>query len=216
MNYGSIYRRVISEGGFDTSAGNVPLAQVQQWVAERYKELVLESEWLTEKVTLGTLLAGQSVYTFDNLAIDRLRLIAVGGLLYTRVGVEQMMQLKTDRLGLSADADGAYAPSYDASGTISLALFPGPTVAGAELVGILNAEPPALVAEADTPVIPEPYHVGLVWGAVATGLMLVDEDQQSAAGYEQKFEKVKAELTRRKNKRVGSGPVQVQIAGIHF
>jgi hypothetical protein len=216
MNYGSIYRRVISEGGFDTSAGNVPLAQIQQWVAERYKELVLESEWLTEKVTLGTLLAGQSVYTFDNLAIDRLRLIAVGGLLYTRVGVEQMMQLKTDRLGLSADADGAYAPSYDASGTISLELFPGPTVDGAELVGILNAEPPALVAETDTPVIPEPYHVGLVWGAVATGLMLVDEDQQSAAGYEQKFEKVKAELTRRKNKRVGSGPVQVQIAGIHF
>lgn len=35
MNYGTIYRRVISEGGFDTSAGNVPLAQVQQWVAER-------------------------------------------------------------------------------------------------------------------------------------------------------------------------------------
>jgi hypothetical protein len=69
------------------------------------------------------------------------------------------------------------------------------------------------VADTDVPVIPEAYHVGIVWGAVATGLMLVDEDQQSAAGYEQKFEKVKAELTRRKNKRVGSGPVQIQIAG---
>jgi hypothetical protein len=216
MNYGSIYRRVISEGGFDTSAGNVPLAQVQQWVAERYSELVLESEWLTEQVQIASLVAGQSVYPFDNLAIDRLRLLAVGGLLYTRVGVEQMLQLKSSRLALDAAADGAYAPSYGADGTISVELFPGPTTSGATLLAILNAEPAALVNDTDVPVLPAPYHVGLVWGATATGLMLIDEDQQSAAGYEAKFEKVKAELQRRKNKRVGSGPVQVQIAGVHF
>jgi hypothetical protein len=216
MNYGAIYRRVISEGGFDTSAGNVPIAQVQQWVAERYSELVLEAEYLTESVQIGTLAAGQSVYTFDNLAVERIRVLSVGGARYVRIGAEQMLDLKAGRLGLGEGTDGAFAPSYGSDGTISLELYPGPTVAGAVLTAILNAEPPALTADTDVPVIPLAYHVGIVWGAVATGLMLVDEDQQAAQGFETKFEKVKAELTRRKNKRVGAGPVQIQVAGIHF
>lgn len=216
MNYGTIYRRVISEGGFDTSAGNVPLAQVQQWVAERYSELVLESEYLTETQTIGATIAGQSVYSFDNLNYDRLRTIAVGGLRYTRLGAEQMLDLQAGRLGLAMDSDGAFSPSYGSDGTISITLFPGPTAPGAAITAILNAEPPALVADTDTPIIPPAYHVGIVYGAVATGLMLLDEDQQSAAGFEQKFENVKQQLARRRNKRTGSGPVQIQLAGVHF
>lgn len=216
MNYGTIYRRVIGEGGFDTSTGNVPLTQIQQWIAERYSELVLESEFLTETIIIGTTVAGTSVYSFDNLNYDRLRTIAIGGLRYTRVGAEQMLDLKSSRLGLAIDSDGAYATSYGSDGTISLELFPGPTVAGASITAILNAEPPALVADTDVPVIPAAYHVGIVWGAVATGLMLIDEDQQSAAGFEQKFENVKQQLARRRNKRMGSGPVQIQLAGVHF
>lgn len=216
MNYGTIYRRVISEGGFDTSAGAVPLQQIQQWVAERYDELVLESEYLTETQVLGTLEANVNVYTFDNVAFDRLRTLAIAALRYTRVGVEQMLDLRSGRLGLGTDSDGAFAPSYGAEGAISIELFPGPTADGAEITAILNAKPPALVADTDEPIIPAAYHVGIVWGAVATGLLLVDEDQQAAQSFEGKFEKVKAELTRRKNKRVGSGPVQIQVAGVHF
>lgn len=216
MNYGTIYRRVVSEGGFDVSAGNVPLSQVQQWIAERYSELVLEAEWLQETQTLATLTAGTSIYSFDNVNFDRLRSLFVGGAEYPRVSAEQMVKLKNATLGLGRDTVGAYSPSYGADGTISVELFPGPTVAGATLTAILNAEPPPLVGDADVPIIPAPYHVAIVKGAIATGLMFVDEDQQSAQGFEAQFEAAKQKLQRLKNKRVGSGVVQVQLAGVHF
>jgi hypothetical protein len=124
--------------------------------------------------------ADSGAYATGDLDLSRVRSLLVDGQRYTRVGAEQMIDLRNGRLGLGADSDGAYAATI-VQGALSLVIFPTPTEAGKTITAIVNADPPLLSTDSDVPIIPAGQHIAIVYGAIATGRGLVDEDAQSAA-----------------------------------
>ena len=97
------------------------------------------------------------------------------------------------------------------TGTGRVTLYPTPSTAGLAIVGRGAVLPPDLVADGDLPSLPSDFHEDLIDAAWATTLRRDETRFDLWQTLEQQFENRIAELRRRLEDRIGSGPVQIQI-----
>lgn len=204
-----------NEGGFD-----VPDADVLGWLNERHRELVSKAQSLRAEKVLGATVAGQSDYPVEARVVD-VRKVLIGSAPWGRASQEDIFDVRAGRARLSGEG-GVFAPYYSDDGLANgIRLFPTPESSGASILGLCALMPvdlviPSVSGSDSAPVIPDDFEDELLSGTIATGLLRIDERPDLAGVFETKFQGAIEGLRRRVNSRVGGGPVQAQIKGIHF
>lgn len=209
--------------GFDTSGANVSDATVLSWLNAKYREFCARSKFLKVTGDLGPTVAGTAKYDIDAGIVEILAL-RVGDLEEAvRVGHEDMWALRAGTASLSGSSRVAYAPQFTSGGQAQVEIYPTPTEgsplsADGEAIEVLYvALPAALTTSPDAePVIPADFHEAIVQGAVAMGLERTDARFDLSAGFNAQFEAAIALCKRRATTRVGQGPTQFKVAGVHF
>jgi hypothetical protein len=209
VTYDELLAAVKAEGGFD-----VPDAMVGGWINEVHQKAVAESQWMMRTLELGPTIAGTATYVLPDAVVDLVGLFvappAQPPATYGRVSTEQLWGLKS---GSSWLADGAvFAPQFDASAVELVELYPPPGTSGAS-ISALAAMIPGLMVSGDSPVIPADMHGDLKDGAIALGLLRVDERADSSQLFDQRFQAMVAKLRRRKKSRVGSQTSRMLVWG---
>jgi len=193
-------------------------AVVDQWVNEKHKQLVTQSGWSTAIVTIGNTVAAQAAYDLDPNIADLAKL-RVGSAPYRQVGLDQIWDLQNADSILTGFGGGVFAPSYKADGTQQVTIFPTPDTSGVAITALASLTPADLgdvSGDSEYPVAPEDLHEAIADGAIALGFRLRSENAPEAAEFENRFQAAIELLRRRKNSRVGTGAVQIQIRGVHF
>jgi hypothetical protein len=212
-----IVSAVVGQGGFDTSAADVSTSTVQGWVNEVYKEVVAESQWLMALQTLATTVAGQNAYDLPETVADVRSLTIAdsdGPGDWQPKSLEDIWGLQRGRLGL-VGSGGVFALSATSSGTKQIVLFPAPTVSGTAIQALVALIPGDMV-NGNTPAIPADMHGRLIDGAIALGLLRLENRPDLAQGLEQRKDAMKAMLGRRKNSRLGSTPTRIAVEKYDF
>ena len=209
MTFDEIVAAVKQQGGFDVSSG-----MVEGWVNEVHRQAVAESHWQMSLLSLGTTVVGQATYDVPATVADIVGIYIDSGdgpAHYGRVGTLDVWELRGGRRWLTGSG-GVFAPAFSSAGQAQIELYPAPTTAG-DTIQALTAGIPADMATGGSPVIPADMHGDLVDGAIALGLLRVDERPEQALVFEQRFRAMVGKLRRRKNSRVGSAPSRLQVAG---
>lgn len=210
MTFDELLAAVKAEGGFDV--GDLI---VGGWINETHQKAAAESQWLMRTLELGPTIAGVAAYALPDDVVDLVGLFLQDAtkppLPYSRVSTEQLWSLKAGSAGLTGSG-GVFAPQFDASAVEQVELYPAPASAG---VGIsaLAAMIPALMVTGGSPVIPADMHGDLKDGAIALGLLRIDERPDSAALFDARFAAMVAKLRRRKKSRVGSQTARMLVWG---
>lgn len=214
MTFDEIVTGVLTQGGFDVST-----AVAGSWVHEVYRRAVAQSQWQMESLSLGTTVTGVSTYAIPERVVDIVGINLNDGSGrgqpsdWLRVTPTDMWALRAGRKSVSGSG-GAFAPSYGSAGERRIELYPVPETGAA--IEALAAVLPATLSGAAVPVIPEDLHGALIDGAIALGLLRMDERADSAQTFEARFERMVQDLRRRKNSRVGSGAARLQVRGFDW
>lgn len=208
---------VTTQAAFDTSGSNVTPATILSWINEKHREICVRSKYLKETLELGPTVAATPTYAIPT-AVAEIRALRLGTASeYLRVNVEQMWALRAVNATLTGPEQGAYAPAFSSGGVQSVEIFPTPTASGTSISALVVAIPPDLTTAPDTaPSIPQDFHEAVVNGAIGMGYLRTDARADLAAPYMADFEAKVALLKRRAVARVGQGPVQFPVAGVHF
>jgi len=198
-----IVQQARGEGGFDASEETV-----KQWALDRYRRLVAESQWRRVEVNLSATVVGQAQYSLPDVVVD-VRALKVGDSPYKRISVEELWDLKA---GISSLAvDGAFTSGYDVTEVAeSIEIYPVPETSG-DVITALAAIWPADISLDTEPRIPRDFDHVIVEGVMADGLGRIDERLDQAAAWEGMFATGVEKLRRRRNSRVGSGPVRIRV-----
>jgi hypothetical protein len=207
VNLAELLSAVRDQGGFDVTE-----AVATGWINDRQAALVARAKYLQKEVSLGTTVSGQGEYSLPDVAnIVDLEGVLVGSEPYERVGTRSLWERK-----FRGGTGNVFAPDFTSAGALQIELYPAPNEDGTAISGLAAVMPDALLAAEDVPVVPPDFHKVIVDGAMAIGLERIDERLDEADRYHQLFETGVQELIRRRNSRIGSGPVQIQVAGKHF
>lgn len=203
---------IINDGGFDVARTKV-LAVAQQ----RLEEMVANAQWRLAERDLGPTVVGTFGYDLpaDVSDVDSVVLRdASGDTWYERTGERTLLMLRAGRV--SWGGQPAFAPFYKADGTPQVQLYPTPDTSGVSIVALTAGRPPA-IQDDDTPegspAIPVDLHPYLRDGSVGVLYKLIEEAPDVAAAFEQQFVAGTELLRRRRNSRLGSGPVQMRVSG---
>lgn len=177
---------------------------------QRHKEMVAKARALKETLTVGSTTAGTESYDVAAEVVELMSL-KVDGSLYDKVTPDEMWDLQSGEAWIERGPLGVYTDEYSASGTGRVTLYPTPTSTGLAIVGRGAVLPPDLVNDGDFPSLPPDFHEDLVDAAWATTLRRDETRFDLWQSLEQQFENRIAELRRRLEDRIGSGPVQIQI-----
>lgn len=216
MTSDEIVDAVLAQGGFPSSQR----ALAYGWLNEVHKRAVAESQWLMQQVTIGLTVAGSAVYGRPEVMeplVDIVGIYLYDGTAtgkpsnWQKVSTTDMWDIKAGRKSVSGGG-GVFAPYYGAEGDKRIELFPVPATSDMSIVALAAALPLTLVPGL-TPAIPGDMHGDLLDGAIALGLLRMDERADSAANFNAKFESMVLKLTRRKNSRVGSRTARMQLHG---
>lgn len=184
------------------------------WANEVHRKAVAESQWQMESLSLGVTVVGVAELDVPERVVDVVGIYlddGSGPAHYSRISTTELWELKGGRRGLRGEG-GVFAPAFGSAGERRVELYPAPVQAGVEVVA-LAAVVPATMVSGMSPVIPEDMHGDLKDGAIALGLLRVDERPDSAALFEQRFQTMVAKLRRRKNSRIGSGTARMRVKG---
>lgn len=205
---------VLEEGGFPASDRSL----AEGWVNEVHRRAVADAEWLKRKLTIAVTVVGQADYDVPAGVVD-----IVGIYLadadgkpgdWQRVSETAMWDIQAGRVQV-AGSGGVFAPAYGPNDEKRITLYPAPDTAGQSIVALAAMSPVAMVAGA-TPVVPEDMHGDLKDGAIALGLLRMDERSDSAAVFDARFERMVAKLRRRRISRIGSRTSRVRVFGHDF
>jgi hypothetical protein len=212
--------KVKNEGGFDTAAANMDNATILGWLNEAYERLTGESKFVRKTRELGPTVADQATYALPDEVID-LRALKVGtSAPWLRVSTEELWELQAGYRALeTVTGVGVFAPSFESDADAMVELWPVPT---AETAG-LSISALAAVALGDlslatdvAPLLPADVQGAVVDGAIAIGMRRIHERWDIAQAYDAKLDAGIQALAKRTNSRVGSGPIQAKIKGVHF
>jgi hypothetical protein len=210
-----IVAKVISEGGFDPTSSNVSQNTVLGWVNDVYADMCAESGFIRVTRTLSPTVAGGSQYALADDVVD-VRSVRVGASLpYTRMSTEELWEAQAGARFLSMSGASAFAPNFDDAGYAVVEIWPA---SGGVAIQALCVIVPALLTLSpdSTPKIPADTHKGLMEGTIGLGIERIYERPDLAAPHTAKRDAAVQKLQRRANTRVGSGPVQAKIKGVHF
>ncbi len=213
MTADEIVAGVLAQGGFPTSQQ----ALVYGWVNEVHRKVVAETQWMMQTVTLATTVAGQTDYDIPSNVVDIVGLYldagsgAAGESQYSKVSTTDMWEIRAGRRQLRGSG-GVFAPDYGSLGEKRIELYPAPTVTGTAIVALAAVSPATLVA-GSSPVIPEDMHGDLLDGAIALGLLRMDERGDAASLFDARYREMVGKLQRRKNSRIGSRTARMQLHG---
>lgn len=201
-----------AEGGFD-----VPAAMRGGWINEVHQKAVAEAQWQMKKLQLGPTVAGTAVYAVpaDVADVAGLFTLVAGGspVIFDRASIEQLWAVQSGAARFRRA--GVFAPAFDESAVAGIELYPVPVVSGVAITALAAMIPPAMVS-GGSPVIPLDMHGDLKDGAIALGLLRIDERPDSAALFQQRFDAMVTRLTRRKKSRIGSGSSRMRAARYDF
>lgn len=204
------------EGSFDTSGSNQSDATLLSWINQLYRRLAIQSGYVKAVVELGPTVAGQAVYALPATVAEVTALRVGATREWTRTNAEGMWDLQAGTAAV-VGADGAFAPSFDADGAQGVTIHPTPATSGLAVSALAVLIPALLTTSPDTtPVVPEDFHQDIVSAAISFGHARIDGRNDLAVPAEQRFAAAVQLLKRRSKTRVGRGPVQLRVAGVHF
>jgi hypothetical protein len=213
MTADEIVDAVLAQGGFPSSQRSLAFG----WLNEVHGRAVAESQWLMQSLELGVTVVGRAVYEIPDSVVD-----IVGLYLDDESGVNQPSNWEkvstTDMWGLKSGrarrigSGGVFAPAFGSAGEKRVELYPVPETAGVLIVTLAAVQPDTLVS-GGSPVIPADMHGDLLDGAIALGLLRMDERADSAAVFDGRLREMVLKLTRRKNSRVGSRTARMKVHG---
>ena len=207
LTFAQMKTRVAADGVTETEAG--------QLINQRYDEGVTESLWLEKEITLGTTTANTSEYSMPETDLVQIEYAYIGTVPYDRVGLDEMKSLQAGRAALSDTTRGAIAPAFSSTGTPKFEIYPTPSTTGDTITGVV-ADSPAVLTETDVAVTPSFFDQCLIDGARALVFDEEDERGSDRERLEARFDRGVARLRERKHKRIGRGPVQMKVKGVHF
>lgn len=212
----AIVAKVTNEGAFDTAAADTTPAIVLGWVNEMYRQMVGDSEWLRAERTLASpTVVGQDIYDLPDDVIHVKRFAVNGNAAWKIVDAEELVDLKWAGSSSLYSAQGAVAVVYDeASAKQKLQVWPAPTVAGYAIQVLASVLPADLTTAPDTtPAVPVDMHEALADGAIGLGRLRVDERQDLAQPYLEKFQAAVGKLVKRRRSRLQPGAWQAGVGG---
>lgn len=198
-------------GGF----GGVTAPRIGEVVNEAIRRFAALSLWVTDEREIATTVADQDTYELSDDVIDVLGLMVADSSRWQRASTKQMWGYRTGERSLSVNYGGAFAPRFGPDGLKKIGLFPTPSESGLS-IWALAAVMPADLSGTDVPPFPEDHEDTLLAFALETLYSEVDENVTTGQYYGQKARAGAEALRRRANSRIGSGPVQAQIMGVHF
>lgn len=214
---------VQTQGGFDPTSSATSPAVILSWLQARYSELCAESGFTQATRELGQTVAGQDEYALSS-GIVRVKSLKVDGSRpWTPLKPDDLWELAAGTARLEPGVAGGFTETWSAAssstseGVPHVKLFPVPTEGGLSIEALCVVFPPPLsVSDDSEPLVPQDFHEYIVEGAISMGLRRDDEREDGAAPYEARFKDAIARLAARQRKRVGRGPVQGRVAGVHF
>jgi hypothetical protein len=212
VTYDELVSGVLEQGGFDVST-----AVAGGWVNEVHAKAVAESEWQQQSLPLGVTAIGVAQYAIPDAVVDIVGITLNDGSGvgqpsdWQRVSATELWDVQAGRRSL-VGSGGVFAPAFSAVGEKRVELYPVPITAGVAIMA-LAAMAPAPMSSGMSPVIPSDMHGDLMDGAIALGLLRMDERADSAASFDARFREMVGKLRRRKNSRVGSRVSRIRVAG---
>lgn len=208
--YDELVAALGSEGGFDVST-----AMRGGWLNEVHRKAVAEAQWMMRSLELGPTVAGTATYVLPDDVVDLaglyLRDPGATPAPYERASTEMLWSLKAGT-SWTTGPGGVFAPTFDAVAASLVELWPVPTTSGAAISALAAMIPPLMVS-GSSPVIPVDMHGDLKDGAIALGLLRIDERPDSAALFDARFAAMVASLRKRRKSRVGSGTSRMRVRG---
>lgn len=207
LTFAEMCDRVAADGVTTTEAGVL--------INQRYAEGVTDALFLEKEIDLGTTVADQSEYSMPETDLVQIEYAYIGTVPYDRIGIADMKALQAGRSFLGDTTRGAIAPAFDSSGTPKFELYPTPSDAGDTITGIVADAPTALTGSGTT-ICPAFFDQSLIDGARALVYDEEDERGSDRERLEASFNRGVVKLKTRKNIRIGRGPVQAKVKGVHF
>lgn len=199
---------VQTEGGFDVDG---PTAL--RWLSRRHRVMVAESRCYRKTVSTTTV-SGQRDYTLDPDVVE-IEELSVAGIPFGNARHVDLAQGARGYVLLSGDG-GVVSPEESVSGAAEFALYPTPISSGDTILLRGAFLPPDLVSgDESTLKVPQDFTDALVSGAIASGLMRIDNRPDLASSHEEIFSAAVDRLRRRVARRYrGTGGAQIRIVGV--
>lgn len=210
MTFDEIVDGVLAQGGFA-----VTRSVAGGWVNEVHRKAVADSQWQMRSLSLGPTVVDQAEYDIPERVVDIVGLYVVGddGTPgdWRRISSTDLWNVKAGRSRIVREG-GVFAAAFGDADEKRIELYPAPETAGLEITA-LAAMVPVAMSSGSSPVIPDDMHGDLLDGAIALGLLRMDERADSAAAFDARFREMVGKLRRRKNSRVGSGTSRMKVYG---
>lgn len=196
----------------DLAALDLEDPEAKRLLNEGYIKLVCESGWNRANITY-TGVTDQEAYELDS-SIYRILKVFVGGYVYSPQDEESIVRQKVNEIWRRGN--GTFWLSFDEVGAESLSIYPTATEDD-EIVVLSIVRPALLENDDDEPsACPREFQRGIVDYAAAIALGSVEDAVDLRAFHMQEFERALAGLAALRNSRVGQGPRQVRVQGIHY
>jgi hypothetical protein len=191
---------------------SVTSAEAQARINQMYRRMVADSHWLTEKITLGPIVAGTNHYALPVNVVQLLN-VRVNGYAYDRKSADEIDDLGISDAWVRGRYRGFYSPEWTSAGVGEILIWPTPTtvVPFTARVAIVPEPMTNLTAAGEYPLLPVDFHEDLVDGALATVFRRDDERLGEADQLEARFVGRIHDLRGRKKSRVGGGIARVKL-----
>jgi hypothetical protein len=208
----SIQDAVISKLRLDATADR---NRVKDWINQVYAQVCLETEALQKADAMDTT-ANVASYTLPAQVLRMREIVSAAAASPTSYG-PPLQQVSLDEIlslrqsGQVAYTNNGAAAKYALDGMTQLELYPTPTQID-KLLFYYVYLPTALAADADVPVLPEPFASKILeYGALVEGSDFISDPDQDRyrAIYEDWIRRLRVHLSRRR----GSGPGQFRVLG---
>lgn len=202
-----IVAAIQAQGGFD-----VAVSMMYGWANEVHQTAVADSKYLEDGRLLGTTVAGTAVYDMGTDVVEIIDLYlddlsGSGPQDYQATSPRGLWDLKAGRTALTGSAGGRWARAFGSAGEKRFELWPVPDSSGVQIQALV-AVVPAVMTAGMSPVIPADMHGDLVDGAIALGLLRIDERPASASAFQAKFNAMVVKLRRRRVSQAGGQPAR--------
>jgi hypothetical protein len=210
-----LVEQVIAEGSFDASN-----AQALRWLTVRHRQMCYRARHFRRSLNLGPTVNEQASYPLP-AEVTEILLVNVGGMVFGHMRHQDPPEGAKGWIWLGGEG-GVAGREDTAEGETQLRLFPTPRVnttiePGLAIEAWCVCRPPDLIEGQDATLkIPGEFMDSLVAGAIATGMLRLENRPDLASGFEQVFDAACGELGQFTNKRFrGSGPAEIRVKGIN-